>query len=397
MTLPLKRTVVDAIRPGAVTCRPMSRQLLFAVAVAAWAAGALPCLIAPASAQQPSATPAQGTLPRAGAPAPVPATPAAPSTPPTAAAPAAPAPPSVPPTQEAKERARVAYARGQAAFSGGDYTQALRAFEEAFAAVPNPIVLLSVSESAAKLGKVDVAIAALDQYLTLRPDAPDRPDVTQKRAALAMLPAHVYLTSEPAGADIVVDGQLTGKKTPAELELSPGSHELQAALPGHESNPTAMTLKPGTRAEQALDLHAPPPPPAAAVPPPAVALEAPTAPIAEVPTTALWVTGTIGAAGLIAGTVLGFLALKEHSDYESRPSEAGADRGERLALFADVGFGVGAMAAVTAAVLYLTHDDVAPAPAPKDRPASARLAAGKLQFIPRLSANSASATARIRF
>ena len=371
----------------------MSRQFLFAVAVAAWAAGALPCLIAPAAAQQPSAKPVPSAGGAAGAPAPAaPAAPAAAATPtaPVAAAPAA------PPTLEAKERARVAYARGQAAFAGGDYTQALKAFEEAFAAVPNPIVLLSVSESAAKLGNIDAAMAALDQYLALRPDAPDRADVTQKRAALAVMPAHVFLTSEPAGADIVVDGQPTGKKTPAEIELSPGSHELQAALAGHESKPTALSVKPGVRIEQALDLHTPPPPPAAVVPP-AVALEPTAPPLVEVPTTALWVTGTIGAAGLIAGTVLGFLALKEHSDYESRPTEAGADRGERLALFADVGFGVGAMAAVTAAVLYLTHDDVGPSEPAKDKPANAQLSGGQLQFIPRLSANSASATARIRF
>jgi tetratricopeptide (TPR) repeat protein len=300
---------------------------------------------------------------------------------------------------EAKERARVAYARGQAAFASGDYTQALRAFEEAFYSIPNPIVLLSVSESAAKLGNIDAAVAALDKYLALRPDAPDRADVSQKRAALLVSPAHLFVTSAPTGAEVLVDGQVTGKKTPSELDVSPGDHQLQAALPGYESKSLPIHVAAGARVEQALELHAPPPPPSAAVAAPPVALETPAAPPPEVPTTALWVTGSIGAAGLIAGTVLGFLALKEHSDYDSNPSEAAANRGERLALFADVGFGVGAMAVATAAVLYLTHDEVA-ASAPE---ASARkrvapaLAAGQLQFVPRLSANSASATARIRF
>jgi tetratricopeptide (TPR) repeat protein len=355
----------------------MSRQPLFAVALAAWFAGVLPCQTASVCAQQPVTAP-----------------PAVPAPPSAAALPAAPA---APPSLEAKERARVAYARGQTAFAAGDYALALQAFEEAFASVPNPIVLLSVSESAAKLGKIDEAVATLDRYVVLRPDAPDRAEVAKKRAALLLLPAHVSVTSEPSGADLVLDGAPTGKKTPVELELSPGDHQLQPVLAGYEAAPSTLHLAPGTHLAQPLVLQAlpaPPPPPAALVPA-KLAVQTPRAAVAEIPTTTLWVTGTIGAAGLIAGTVLGIVALKEHSDFNSKPSEQGANRGERLALFADVGFGVGAMAALTAAVLYLTHDDVAPkASAAAQRPA---VVAGQLQFIPKLSAKGASATALIRF
>jgi hypothetical protein len=273
------------------------------------------------------------------------------------------------------------------------------AFEEAFAAVPNPIVLLSVAESAVKIGRIEDAIAAFDQYLQLRPDAPDHAEIAQKRAALTVLPARVSVTSEPAGAGILVDGQTTGKKTPAELDVSPGDHQLQAALAGYESDAASIHATAGARIEQRLDLHTAAPPPTAAAVTASVALQTPPALPTQVPTTALWITGTIGAAGLIAGTVLGFLALKEHSDFQSKPTEASADRGERLALFSDVGFGMGAMAAVTAAVLYFTNDEVAPAPA---TPAQAQrrsptLTASHLQLIPSLSARSASATARIRF
>jgi hypothetical protein len=278
--------------------------------------------------------------------------------------------------------------------------QAKLAFEDAFAAVPNPIVLLSVSESAVKIGRIEDAIAALDKYLQLLPDAPDHADIAQKRAALTVLPAHVLVTSEPAGADILVDGQPTGKKTPAELDVSPGDHELQAALSGYESDAAPIHATPGARIEQRVELRATPPPPPAASPKPNLALQTPSALPTQVPTTALWISGTIGVAGLVAGTVLGFLALKEHSDFQSKPSEASADRGERLALFSDVGFGFGTMAAVTAAVLYFTNDDVAPAPATPPAQAqrqSPALGAAHLQFIPQLSVSSASASARIRF
>src|SRR5262245_23957868 len=105
---------------------------ILAVSLAPWAAASV-------SAQQPPSL------------TPVPAT-----APPPSAAPAG-------PSADPKERARTAYARGQSAFSAGDYATAKDAFQQAFEAVPNPIVLLSVAESASKLGKLDEAIAAFDR------------------------------------------------------------------------------------------------------------------------------------------------------------------------------------------------------------------------------------------
>jgi hypothetical protein len=91
----------------------------------------------------------------------------------------------------------------------------------------------------------------------------------------------------------------------------------------------------------------------------------------------------------VAGTVLGILALSERADYDKHPTEAGADRGERLALFADVGFGVGAMALVTTAVLLLTHDDVKEPEQDKQT--------SRFEVIPSVTARGASATAKVRF
>ena len=51
------------------------------------------------------------------------------------------------------------------------------------------------------------------------------------------------------------------------------------------------------------------------------------------------------------------MALKNKSDFDKAPTEAKADKGERLALFADVGFGIAVAGAVTALVLYLTASD----------------------------------------
>jgi tetratricopeptide (TPR) repeat protein len=299
---------------------------------------------------------------------------------------------------DAKEVARAAYARGQAAFAEGKFEDAQREFEAAFAAVPNPVVLLGISEAQAKRGDVPGAVASLQRYLELNPTAADRPEVEAKLAELSKTPATLVVTSEPVGADIAIDGEPTQQKTPATFELSAGAHEVQVSLPSYKGGLETLVAQPGGRHELTTKLEPLAAEPAmlqatqaageieelpGEVPPPALVHEKP-----EPPTTALWVTGSIGAAGLVTGTVLGFLALKEHSDYEANPTEASADQGERLALFADVAFGIGAMSLITAAVLYFTYDDT-------DVVADADSA--RLEIEPQVTPSSATATARVRF
>ena len=70
--------------------------------------------------------------------------------------------------------------------------------------------------------------------------------------------------------------------------------------------------------------------------------------------TSVWVTSGVAVAALVTGTVLGVVALKQEKDFNDDPTERGADRGDRIALFADVSFGVAAGAAITSLALYLT-------------------------------------------
>jgi hypothetical protein len=329
--------------------------------------------------------------------APLPAKPPVTQAPPTPAVTTA--APRAEPTPAAKEAARVAYTRGQAAFAEGQYDAARRAFEEAFAAVPNPIVLLSVAESHAKLGHVRESAASLHRYLELRPDAPDRADIEAKLRGLENTPAFVAVTSVPTGAELTIDDAPSTQRAPAQLELTPGKHTLKYALPGYASSSELLEVDPGARYDLEIVLH-PAPPPAEAPPPVAAAVTAPPPAAEPISPAALWITGGIGAAGIVTGTVLGFLALKAKSDFDSAPSESRADRGERLALFADVGFGVGIMALATTAVLLFTHDEPSATPAAETPDAtSARRAAPRasLEVTPQFSPTTASATARVRF
>jgi hypothetical protein len=286
---------------------------------------------------------------------------------------------------DSTERARGAYSQGQAFFAQADYAQALTSFQAAFDAVPNPIVLLSVAECAGKLGQIPQAVSALDKYLRLRPDAPDRAEVERKRAAFMQTPAHLSVTSVPAGADVSIDSVVSGRKTPTVIDVSAGTHQLRVSLPGYEDSQESLQVPAGGQLERTVELTSHNPKPTAPEPPPQPLAAVPPSPP---PTAALWVTGSLGAAGLIAGTVLGVLALKEHSDYDAMPTKNRADRGERLAMFSDVGFGVGGMAVVTAAVLLLSHDKPEP---PADH------GTARLQFVPAFGRDGASATAKVRF
>ena len=299
---------------------------------------------APPAAKPPAAAPAAGAAPVA-------------STPPVAST-----TPAAPPTQAQRDAAREAYARGQSLFSQSKYEEAQAAFEQAYDAVPNAVVLVSLSECAVRLGKLDDAEALLQRYLTDRPDATDRAVIEQKIAELRATPSMIVLSSTPAGAHVQLDGSDTGKLTPVELTVTPGAHKVEVKLDGYLPIAENLEIKIGGRHELQIELQkAPPPPP----PPPVVKAPPPPPPVHRDtdPTAALWVTSIVGAAGLVTGTVLGFMVLAERSDYDASPTEDSADRGERLALFADVSFGVGAMALITGAVLYLTDDSGEPVPA----------------------------------
>jgi hypothetical protein len=73
------------------------------------------------------------------------------------------------------------------------------------------------------------------------------------------------------------------------------------------------------------------------------------------PSVGVWVTAGIAAAGLVSGTVFGFLALSEQSNFDAEPTNDTADRGEAFALVADISFGVAAAMAITSVVLYIVE------------------------------------------
>ncbi|MFT3928067.1 MAG: PEGA domain-containing protein [Myxococcales bacterium] len=258
-----------------------------------------------------------------------------------------------PPTPKDKARARELYTLGQQMFRQGDFAGAEKSFVDAYAAVPNPIVLLSIAECQVRTENFTEAVVTLSRYVSERPDAPDRAQVEEQIQKLKAKPGLVTVESTPAGATIWVDGQNSSRITPADIELPAGDHVISVEAQGYNNAEQTVTVLIGSVQRVSLSPIPQAPPAESVATTPEVQIQARATSEGKLP---MWIATGVAGAGLVTGAILGGLALKEKGDFDSHPTEGKADKGERLALFADVGFGIAAAAGITAVVLYVTRD-----------------------------------------
>ena len=246
------------------------------------------------------------------------------------------------PTAEQRTRAREAYTRGQQLFDAGQFEQAQAAFEEAYVQVPNPVVLLGVASAQERRGLRAEARATLERYLRESPNARDRASI---EARIAALPAPAAGTASSSGTASSGTASSGTASTSSGSETSASETEGAASGTATESVTTEAgetestegaesTEAESTEAEEGSD-------------------EAPAAPAG--PSTAVWVLTAVGAVGLVAGTVFGFMALSRQSDFDAAPTLSAADEGEAFALVADISFGIALAGGIAAIVLYATE------------------------------------------
>jgi hypothetical protein len=134
------------------------------------------------------------------------------------------------------------------------------------------------------------------------------------------IPSVIFLPRDGSGHDLVsvtmgIDG--AAERVPLDgrpVAIDPGPHTFRFEAPGQPPVERSFVVAEGTKNRQeAIDMI--PPPPAPSAPPSAVVLPAPPpATHAEGGSrTGAWVTGTIGVVGIVAGSVLGALAISEAS------------------------------------------------------------------------------------
>ncbi|MBZ0120942.1 MAG: PEGA domain-containing protein [Sandaracinaceae bacterium] len=257
-----------------------------------------------------------------------------------------------------RNRARQLYAEAQALFDSGNFSAAETSFRAAYAASPNPVVLRAIATCQERQGNIRGAVETLTHYLRDAPAAPDRAAVEAHLRELSSQPGTVRVGSVPPGAEIFLDGRDTGQRTPASVSVPAGPHTIELRLAGYASASQSFTAAAATT----MSLNVPMTQAAGGADPFGGQGGGSTQPVtggstggSADPSAEVWITAGLSAAALISGTVFGFLALSEQSNYDAMPSQEIADRGSAFALVADISFGVALAAAATSIILYIVE------------------------------------------
>ncbi len=236
-----------------------------------------------------------------------------------------------------------AYELGALMFESRRYDAAEHAWLRAYAIGRDPKLLVAIADTRQRREDAPGAVAMLEQYLVERPDAPDRASIEARIATLLKSPGRLVIRSMEPGHAILLDGVPSGKKTPATLEVEPGEHTVIVVGEGRRVGERTVRVAYGEVSE--LDFTPQTPSRVTLEQSDEANLQAELSKNEEDRTIrrAVIATGSISAAALASGIVLGALALKT------------ADQGDRLALFAEASFGLAALSAITSFTLFMTH------------------------------------------
>lgn len=309
-----------------------------------------------------------------------------------------------------KKAAGAAFKKGKDAFEKKDYKAAKTAFLEADEILPAATAQYYIARSSEELGEPQDAVKYYEKALAdgkLKDD--QQSEAKTRLEALKKKPAKVKVTSDPPGATILVDGKPIPEKTPAEIDLEPGTHKITLQAAGKKDNEQAVEVVAFTGASLSVTLEAAPvatpaedpfakkPEPVKTEPTPAPASEP--APPVDTKKDMTWVYVTGGAAivALGVGTFFGLQAMSNKSKFDDAIAANNAplarderEKGTRNALISDMGFGIGITLAVTSAVLYFTR------PEPEKAAASIKPST-KMSFAPIVSPTSGGLSASINF
>jgi hypothetical protein len=159
-----------------------------------------------------------------------------------------------PPAMDRRKLLQVArehYERGEVLYVQGDYTGAVQELAASYCLVPFYSILKDLGQSYERQLDYQRAIAYLDRYVATVPAdakplndcAPDPQDdkknVVARISVLAALPARITVTTNPAGADIVLvsdaGASSRGRSGGKLIESRAGRYQMNISLDGYEA------------------------------------------------------------------------------------------------------------------------------------------------------------------
>jgi tetratricopeptide (TPR) repeat protein len=269
----------------------------------------------------------------------------------------APAPVYRPGADEA-QRFKAWFTRGEQLFEQGDFGAAIYNFRKADGLRVTPEVAFDLAKCHEKLGDLGYAIHYYRVYLRRSPNATDAPEVAEKvgkALASAEVEGRGFLEVEAVGASGLTLNGRQFPESPLAVLMSPGDYELSAKFP---AGPRKMMVQVRTGRAIHVDFEPLPPPMLAvseALPP--GALEGDGAPGRRLRVASL-VTGSLGVAALVAGTVLGVLARGDATRAQDKAlrfpdAEAAASAANSKGLVANVLWGVGGASLASGAIMFV--------------------------------------------
>ncbi|HEX2874388.1 MAG TPA: hypothetical protein VHP33_24205 [Polyangiaceae bacterium] len=253
------------------------------------------------------------------------------------------------------------------------------------------VVASRLGECYVSVGRLVEGTEVLRKVLREPPSAQPTPALTKaleraQRTLEAATPRIAGLTIKVAAVQdmrIKLDGNVVPSALfDSEVPTDPGEHSIEVTAPGFLKSTLRLSVSDGEKKSATLTLardpNAPAPPVASADPAASSATAsspssaaAPTSDSAAGPTTAsarapnrtaAYVSLGIGAAGVAAGGVLGFLTMQKHNDLKGdcpsnlcSPTQQGdLDSAKRLGNMSTVAFGVGGAGLVLGTVLFFT-------------------------------------------
>jgi tetratricopeptide (TPR) repeat protein len=198
-------------------------------------------------------------------------------------------------SDKSDNRARAAdlYKKSADAYLHGDFATAITLLDEAYTLDPQPVLVYNQARAHEGLGHVDEAITLYEKYLSQEPSSPDRGAIEQRLSTLhKQKEERERLEKERADVDAKREQQQQQQR-----DLEKREQEMKAAPPPHRRSPLP------------------------------------------------YVVAGVGVAGVVTGTVFGFLALdKEDTGNGStslRDATDAQDTGQTFATVSNVSFIVG--------------------------------------------------------
>lgn len=240
------------------------------------------------------------------------------------------------------------------------WAEALDAYQRSMSLRPSNLTRYSIAVVQERMGRLVEAMESLRAFLEsdhdrstqayVRPASDMVRDIEKRIGRL-----RIVIPGKPRGATVLIDGQpVPDAAIGVNRPTDPGSHHIEARVPGHPPFEKDIELKEGGDLEVVVQLGSP-------------GTESATGAISpsdgeredgDGPSTSMMLT--VGGAGVfVAGLGLGVYGFSKAKSADSSEG-SDADTARTFALVGDIGMGVGLVAAGVGTYLLLTEDKATP-------------------------------------